>query len=75
MAVDPLSANAVGLAIAAGQSATGIPSGGLYVTNAVVLYTPTTQPGTYEGSCTLPSVEHAVCTAVLNDMVSRYGGK
>ena len=73
--VDPISPTAVDLALPAGQSASGIPSGGLYVTNAVVLYTPTTQPGTYEGSCTLPQDEHAVCTAVLNDMVSRYSGK
>ncbi len=73
--VEPISQDAVGLAIPAGQTAPGIPSGGLYVTNVVVLYTAATQPGTYLGSCTLPQSEHAACTAVLNDIVARYSGK
>jgi hypothetical protein len=73
--VEPISQDAVGVAIPAGQSAGGIPSGGLYVTNVVVLYSAMTQPGTYQGSCTLPQDEHTVCTAVLNDVVARYSGK
>jgi hypothetical protein len=73
--VEPISQGAVGVAIPARQSATGIPSGGLYVTNVVVIYSAATQPGTYQGSCTLPQGERAVCTAVLNDTVARYSGK
>jgi hypothetical protein len=73
--VEPISQNAVDVAIPARQSVTGIPSGGLYVTNVVVLYNAATQPGTYLGSCTLPQDEHAVCTAVLNDVLARYGDK
>jgi hypothetical protein len=73
--VEPISQDAVDVGIPARQSVTGIPSGGLYVTNVVVLYSATTQPGTYLGSCTLPQDEHAVCTAVLNDVVARYHSK
>jgi hypothetical protein len=73
--VEPISKDAVDVDIPARQSATGIPSGGLYVTNVLVLYSAQTQPGTYQGSCTLPQDEHTVCTAVLNDVLARYSGK
>jgi hypothetical protein len=73
--IEPISQEAVGVAIPAGQSVIGIPSGGLYMTNAVVLYTAAKQPGTYLGSCTLSQDKHAVCTAVLNNVLARYSGQ
>jgi hypothetical protein len=73
--VEPISQDAVDFAIAAGQTVSRVPSGGRDVTNGVVLYTAAAQPGTYEGTCTLPQSEHAVCTTTLNDMVDRYSGK
>ena len=55
------------------------PSGGEYPANAVMTYTSNTSTsggGTFYSSwfetCTLPYSQQALCTAVLNDFVSRY---
>jgi hypothetical protein len=52
----------------------GIPSGGRYAANGVVLYQPgSSEPTALLATCTLPSSQHDVCTAVLNHFVSQYG--
>ena len=59
-----------------GVAGGGVPSGGPYPANGVVTYTPVSPlsaPGSHVATCTLPPAEHAVCTTVLDDIVSRYG--
>jgi hypothetical protein len=52
----------------------GIPSGGRYAANGVVLYQPgSSEPTALLATCTLPSSQRDVCTAVLNHFVSQYG--
>ena len=48
---------------------TGNPSGGPYPANGVVVYR---KAHAALATCTLPSVEHAECTAILNDFLARY---
>jgi len=69
-----LSAVAAGFEDPAGVSGDGIPSGGQNAANGVVLYQPrSNEPTAYSATCTLPSSQHAVCTAVLNHFVAQYG--
>jgi hypothetical protein len=58
----------------AGVSGNGIPSGGANPANGVVLYQPKAgESSAYIATCTLPTAQHDVCTAVLNHFVSLYG--
>jgi hypothetical protein len=57
-----------------GVAGEGAPSGGLVPAYGVVLYLPGKGKGTaYVSTCTLPAAQSAICTAVLNDFVARYG--
>lgn len=56
-----------------GVSGTGVPSGGANPANGILTYAGTgdSQPS-YLSTCTLPESDHALCTAVLNDVLKRY---
>ena len=68
--------NDAGFEDPAGVAGDGMPSGGTYPANGVMLYLPS-YPGrsaAYVATCTLPVAQQGVCTAVLNDFVMRYNG-
>jgi hypothetical protein len=71
--VDPISASVVDFEDPAGTEGSGDPSGGQYPANGVMTYSPTTEPGFYLDTCTLPQNEHATCTTALNYFVTLYG--
>ncbi len=48
------------------------PSGGSYPANGVVVWDASTKYAA-EAVCTLPQQRHSICTAVLDDFLSRYG--
>jgi hypothetical protein len=56
-----------------GLNGTGVPSGGNNPANGVVLYRFTLGSGGTSATetCTLPAPDHALCTAVLNDLATR----
>ena len=57
-----------------GVAGVGIPSGGQYPANGVMLYLPkATEASTYLATCTLPASQQDLCTAVLNHFVSNFG--
>lgn len=57
-----------------GVSGDGSPSGGPYPANGVaVLDNSPTPSSAYKETCTLPSSQHALCTAVLNSFIASYG--
>jgi hypothetical protein len=57
-----------------GVAGDGIPSGGQYAANGVLLYQPKpTEATAYLATCVLPTSQHDLCTAVLNHFVSLYG--
>jgi hypothetical protein len=76
--VTPLSSNIVGFVDPPGLAGDANPSGGAYPANAVMTYThdPAGSSGNAWSSwletCTLPSSQHTLCTAVLDDFASRY---
>jgi hypothetical protein len=47
-------------------------SGGQYPTNGVLTFNARRGTAAQEGTCTLPDVQHLVCTTILNDFLSRY---
>jgi hypothetical protein len=58
----------------AGVPGVGFPSGGTYPANGIMLYQPkANEASAYLATCTLPSAQHDLCTAVLNHFVSQYG--
>ena len=66
--------NAIAFEDPPGVAGAGWPSGGPYAANGVVGYTEAPDEGhVYRATCTLPASEHRVCTASLNDVISRYG--
>jgi len=50
---------------------TGTPSGGPDPANGIVIYAGH-PPEAYKETCTVPTSQHARCTAILNDFLSRY---
>jgi hypothetical protein len=57
-----------------GVAGDGIPSGGQYPANGMLLYEPkSTRPSASLATCALPQGQHDVCTAVLNHFVALYG--
>ena len=72
--VTTISAVAVGFEDPTGVAGDGFPSGGLNAANGVALYKPkATEPDAYVATCTLPDVQHHLCTAVLNHFEALYG--
>jgi hypothetical protein len=72
--VYPVSENEVAFYDPPGVAGDGAPSGGVNPANGVVLYLPSKgKDSAYLATCTLPAAQHAVCTTVLNDVVTRYG--
>ncbi len=72
--VFPKTANEVAFYDPPGVAADGQPSGGQDPANGVVLYMPSKgKASAYLATCTLPAVQHGVCTTVLNYYVSLYG--
>jgi hypothetical protein len=73
--VDQISPSAVAFEDPAGTAGTGSPSGGENPANGVVTYSAAGDdgPGSYIGTCTLPSDEHDACTASLNYFLAVYG--
>ena len=56
-----------------GVAGDGWPSGGSDPANGVVGVNVAEQSLVYRSTCTLPSVQHSICTVVLNDVIARYG--
>ena len=57
-----------------GVAGSGWPSGGSDPANGLVGYAGSAYNGAvYRSTCTLPVSDHSVCTASLNDVISRYG--
>ena len=57
-----------------GVAGSGWPSGGPDPANGVVvIHLPVSSGAVYRATCTLPATAHAICTASLNDALSRYG--
>jgi Domain of unknown function (DUF4850) len=56
-----------------GVEGTGVPSGGQYPADGVMTYHPSAPDGSWQETCTLPSSDKGLCTAVLNTFVSWYG--
>jgi hypothetical protein len=52
---------------------TGAPLGGPDPANGAVLYSGQPPEG-FKETCTLPASQHSLCTAILNDFLSRYPG-
>jgi hypothetical protein len=57
-----------------GIRGSGWPSGGRYPANGVVgTHGSSSDAAVYRATCTLPQADHAICTASLDDVISRYG--
>jgi Domain of unknown function (DUF4850) len=56
-----------------GVKGTGALSGGQYPAYGVMTYHPPAPDGSWQETCTLPSSDKSLCTAVLNSFVSWYG--
>lgn len=72
--VGKISSAAVGFQDPSGVTGVGFPSGGQNAANGVALYQPKpTEPAAYLATCTLPTVQGDLCTAVLNQFVTTFG--
>jgi hypothetical protein len=72
--VSILSASAVAFGDPPGIAGVGFPSGGQNPANGVVLYQPkASEAVAYQATCTLPSAQHHLCTAVLDQFVTTFG--
>ncbi len=57
-----------------GVAGAGYPSGGSNAANGVALYRPkATEASAYLATCTLPTAQHDLCTAVLNQFAATFG--
>lgn len=56
-----------------GVKGTGVLSGGQYPAHGVMTYHRSAPDGSWQETCTLPSSDKGLCTAVLNTFVSWYG--
>jgi hypothetical protein len=69
-----ISSTAVGFLDPPGVAGIGFGSGGQNAANGVGLYQPKpSEPTAYLATCTLPSAQQDLCTAVLNHFVATYG--
>jgi hypothetical protein len=69
-----LSSVAVGFEDPASVAGIGFPSGGQNTANGVALYQPKpSEPTAYLATCTLPTAQRDLCTAVLNHFVATFG--
>ena len=69
-----LSAVAVGFTDPAGVAGIGFPSGGQNAAHGVALYQPKpSEPTAYLATCTLPTAQQDLCTAVLNHFSATFG--
>ncbi len=72
--VTKISAVAVSFRESPETAGIGFPSGGQNAANSVALYQPkTTEPTAYLATCTLPTAQQDLCTAVLNHFVGTFG--
>jgi hypothetical protein len=71
--VVPVAAGIVAFEDPPGVKGDGQRSGGQYPAHGVMTYHPSASGGSWQETCTLPSSEKDVCTAVLNAFVSWYG--
>ena len=71
--VEQISDGVVGFLDPPGVAGSGNPSGGPYPANGVMTYHTTNFTRSYVDTCTLPSSDHALCTAILNNFVQSYG--
>lgn len=71
---DQISGTVVGFLDPPGIAGDGVPSGGPYPANGVMIFTTGASGGTWLETCTLPDADHALCTASLNTFVGLYGG-
>lgn len=73
-AVVPVSGVQVGFQDPAGVAGAGYPSGGSNAANGVALYLPKpTEASAYLATCTLPTAQHDLCTAVLHQFAATFG--
>ncbi len=73
--VDTVGSGIVGFLDPPGVKGSGAGSGGVYPANGVATYQPGgngTNPS-YIETCTLPDIQHALCTAALDNFVLAYG--
>jgi hypothetical protein len=67
-----LSSTAVAFEDPPGIHGTGDPSGGSLPANGLMIYDPSYTRGFFfEETCTLPPIEHGVCSVLLNDSLTR----
>ena len=66
-----LSRTAVAFEDPPGIHGTGNPSGGSIPANGVMVYNPSSSGFLFEETCALPAGEHAVCSVLLNDSLTR----
>lgn len=68
--VVPLSKTVVAFSDPPWVKGDGAPSGGKYPANGVVVFFPA--GGTWLSTCTVPAVEHQLCTVSLNNFIATY---
>ncbi len=71
--VRQISSSIVGFEDPSGVNGRGIPSGGRDPANGIITYSSGVSPGSYLATCTLPAVQHSLCSAVLNEFSELYG--
>jgi hypothetical protein len=71
--VNHVSATLVGFEDPPGIVGDAAHSGGRYPADGVMTYIPGSNDGSWTESCMLPGSEHNLCTAILNNFLSRYG--
>jgi hypothetical protein len=72
--VTRISSVAAGFQDPAGAAGVGYPSGGQNAATGVGLYLPkASEPTAYLATCTLPSAQQDLCTAVVNQFVATFG--
>ena len=71
--VEQIGNGVVGFLDPPGVAGSGNPSGGPYPANGVMTYHTSNFTRSYVDTCTLPSSDHALCTAILNNFVQSYG--
>lgn len=70
---EPIAAGVVGFLDPPGIAGDGNPSGGQYPANGVMTFQTQQYTTSFLDTCTLPSSEHALCTAALDNFVQLYG--
>lgn len=70
---EPIEPGVVGFLDPPGVAGDGVPSGGNYPANGVATFQSGGETTSYLDTCTLPSSDQALCTAVLDNFVQLYG--